>query len=70
MWWQNLEAVQTQTRTIDLRDVLSDVSRERLEMRDRVTRLQLGYEHLIVATNFQCYIFRSASKSTAKKFVL
>ncbi|KAI6222302.1 Intraflagellar transport protein 80-like protein [Aphelenchoides fujianensis] len=64
MWWHNLDAVQTQNKTIDLRDVLSDVSKERLEMRDRVTRLQLGYEHLVVATTKQCYIFSSKNWNT------
>ncbi|KAI6204717.1 Intraflagellar transport protein 80-like protein [Aphelenchoides besseyi] len=64
MWWHNLEAVQTQNKTIDLRDVLSDVAKERLEMRDRVTRLQLGFEHLVVATTKQCYIFSSRNWNT------
>ncbi|KAI6192323.1 Intraflagellar transport protein 80-like protein [Aphelenchoides bicaudatus] len=64
IWWHNLEAVQTQNKTIDLRDVLSDVSKERLELRDRVTRLQLGFEHLVVATTKQCYIFSSRNWNT------
>lgn len=56
--WRNIEAVQVKRQLVDVRDVLSVVAREKLEMRDRVTKLALGFEHLVIATTKQCYIFR------------
>uniref|UniRef100_A0A1I7VWG2 WD_REPEATS_REGION domain-containing protein n=1 Tax=Loa loa TaxID=7209 RepID=A0A1I7VWG2_LOALO len=55
--WRNIEAVQTKRQLIDIRDVLSDVACEKLELRDRITKLSLGFEQLVVATTKQCYIF-------------
>uniref|UniRef100_A0A1I8EJ94 WD_REPEATS_REGION domain-containing protein n=1 Tax=Wuchereria bancrofti TaxID=6293 RepID=A0A1I8EJ94_WUCBA len=55
--WRNIEAVQTKCQLIDIRDVLSDVACEKLELRDRVTKFSLGFEQLVVATTKQCYIF-------------
>ncbi|VDM93081.1 unnamed protein product, partial [Litomosoides sigmodontis] len=59
--WRNIEAIQTKQQLIDVRDVLSDVACEKLELRDRITKLSLGFEQLVVATVKQCYIFRLVS---------
>ncbi|VDM30087.1 unnamed protein product [Toxocara canis] len=56
--WRNIEAVQSKRKSVDVRDVLSDVAREKLEMRDRITKLALGFEQLVITTTKQCYIFR------------
>uniref|UniRef100_A0A914ZMI5 Intraflagellar transport protein 80 homolog n=1 Tax=Parascaris univalens TaxID=6257 RepID=A0A914ZMI5_PARUN len=56
--WRNIEAVQSKRKSVDVRDVLSEVAREKLEMRDRITKLALGFEQLVVTTTKQCYIFR------------
>ncbi|VBB31889.1 unnamed protein product, partial [Acanthocheilonema viteae] len=45
--WRNIEAVQTKRQLIDIRDVLSDVACEKLEVRDRITKLSLGFEQLV-----------------------
>uniref|UniRef100_A0A8R1TQ96 Intraflagellar transport protein 80 homolog n=1 Tax=Onchocerca volvulus TaxID=6282 RepID=A0A8R1TQ96_ONCVO len=55
--WRNIEVVQTKRQLIDIRDVLSDIACEKLELRDRITKLSLGFEYLVVATIKQCYIF-------------
>uniref|UniRef100_A0A915Q7B6 Intraflagellar transport protein 80 homolog n=1 Tax=Setaria digitata TaxID=48799 RepID=A0A915Q7B6_9BILA len=62
--WRNIEAVQTKRQLIDIRDVLSDVAREKLEVRDRITKLSLGFEQLVVATTKQCYIFSMKNWNT------
>ncbi|VDK46992.1 unnamed protein product [Anisakis simplex] len=62
--WRNLEAIQSKRRTVDVRDVVSDVAREKLEMRDRVTKLALGFEQLVVTTTKQCYIFSAKNWNT------
>uniref|UniRef100_A0A915EGG2 Intraflagellar transport protein 80 homolog n=1 Tax=Ditylenchus dipsaci TaxID=166011 RepID=A0A915EGG2_9BILA len=62
--WENLEAVQTKRKTVDIRDLTSEVSHEKLETRDRVTKLQLGYNYLVVATTKQFYIFSAKNWNT------
>jgi hypothetical protein len=56
--WEQLEAVQTRRKTINIRDLSSEVARERLDTRDPVIRAELGFNFLVVATTKQCYIFR------------
>ncbi|CAD5229738.1 unnamed protein product [Bursaphelenchus okinawaensis] len=64
LWWNNIEAVQVENRRIDLRDVMSEVAKERLEVKNRVTRLQLGYGQLVVSTTKQLYIFSAKNWNT------
>ncbi|CAD5233469.1 unnamed protein product [Bursaphelenchus xylophilus] len=64
LWWHNLEAVQVENRRIDLRDVMSEVAKEKLEVKNRVTRLQLGYGQLVVSTTKQLYIFSAKNWNT------
>ncbi|VDK82555.1 unnamed protein product [Onchocerca ochengi] len=45
--WRNIEVVQTKRQLIDIRDVLSDIACEKLELRDRITKLSLGFEYLV-----------------------
>ena len=56
--WKNIEATQTKRKLVDVKDVASEVGREKLELRDRITKIALGFNHLVVATTQQCYIFR------------
>uniref|UniRef100_A0A0N5A873 Intraflagellar transport protein 80 homolog n=1 Tax=Syphacia muris TaxID=451379 RepID=A0A0N5A873_9BILA len=62
--WKNLEATQTRKKFIDVRDVVSDVGQEKLETKDRITKIALGFHHLVVATTKQCYIFSSDNWNT------
>ncbi|KAH7717435.1 WD40 repeat [Aphelenchoides avenae] len=64
IYHNNLEAVQSKRKTIEIRDVLSDVARERLETRERITKIQLGFNHLVVATTKQIYVFSSRNWNT------
>ncbi|KAH7708444.1 WD40 repeat [Aphelenchoides avenae] len=64
IYHDNLEAVQSKRKTIEIRDVLSDVARERLETRERITKIQLGFNHLVVATTKQIYVFSSRNWNT------
>lgn len=56
--WHNIEAIQSKRKIIDVRDVTSELGREKLEIKDRITKLALGFDHLVVTTTKQCYIFR------------
>ncbi|VDN53941.1 unnamed protein product [Dracunculus medinensis] len=55
--WHNIEAIQSKRKIIDVRDVTSELGREKLEIKDRITKLALGFDHLVVTTTKQCYIF-------------
>ncbi|TKR81001.1 hypothetical protein L596_014953 [Steinernema carpocapsae] len=70
VWWNNLEATQTKHKTITVKDVKSEVAKETLELRDRITKMSLGYEHLVVATTKQCYIYSSKNWNTPSIFEL
>ena len=70
LWWHNLEILQSSRNAIEVRDVLSEVAKERLETRDRITKLQLGYGQLIVATTRQCYVYSSKNWNTPINFDL
>lgn len=66
--WRNLEATQTKRKFIDVKDVVSEVGQEKLETKDRIIKIALGYHHLVVATTKQCYIFRfTYNKNKEKK---
>uniref|UniRef100_A0A1I7XK53 WD_REPEATS_REGION domain-containing protein n=1 Tax=Heterorhabditis bacteriophora TaxID=37862 RepID=A0A1I7XK53_HETBA len=62
--YRNLEVVQTKQNIIEVRDVSSDVARERLETRDRVTRISIGYEYVVTITTGYIYIFSSKNWNT------
>ncbi|VDD95816.1 unnamed protein product [Enterobius vermicularis] len=62
--WRNLEATQTKRKFIDVKDVVSEVGQEKLETKDRIIKIALGYHHLVVATTKQCYIFSSDNWNT------
>uniref|UniRef100_A0AC35FJS9 Intraflagellar transport protein 80 homolog n=1 Tax=Panagrolaimus sp. PS1159 TaxID=55785 RepID=A0AC35FJS9_9BILA len=64
LWWHNLEILQSTRNVIEVRDVLSEVAKEKLETRDRITKLQLGYSQLVVTTTRQCYIYSSKNWNT------
>lgn len=50
--------MQTKRKTIEVKDVISDVAREKLETKDRITKFSIAFGYLIIATTKQCYIFR------------
>lgn len=47
--------------------MLSDVARERLETRERITKIQLGFNHLVVATTKQIYVFRCVTQKRIRE---
>ena len=55
--WNQYEATQTKRKTIEIRDGAND-SREKVEIKDRITKMTLGYDHLLVTTPQQLYVFR------------
>lgn len=53
-----MEAIQVKRKVIEVKDLTAEILHERLETRDRIVKLQIGYNYLIVVTIKQCYIYR------------
>lgn len=49
--------------TLVVRNVLDD-SEEKLELSERVAKMALGFDHLVVTTSSQCHIFSTANWNT------
>uniref|UniRef100_A0A0X3PK13 Uncharacterized protein n=2 Tax=Schistocephalus solidus TaxID=70667 RepID=A0A0X3PK13_SCHSO len=56
MEWEGLEATVRDERLITTFNV-DDGAVEKLEFRDRIVKMSVGYGHLIVITTLQCYIY-------------
>jgi hypothetical protein len=56
--WKNFEIVVSGPKTISVRNVLND-AREKLEFRDRIIKLSMGFSQMVVATSLQCYVYQS-----------
>ncbi|KAE9554173.1 hypothetical protein FO519_002594 [Halicephalobus sp. NKZ332] len=69
-WWKNLEVIQTSENSIEVKNVLSEVGREKLETKNRITKVQLGFGYLVTSTTKQCYIFSSKNWNTPVIFEL
>ncbi|XP_054838570.1 intraflagellar transport protein 80 homolog isoform X3 [Eublepharis macularius] len=67
--WKNYEITLTKRRTMEVRNVLNDAV-DLLEFRDRVIKASLNYEHLVVSTSLQCYIFSTKNWNTPLIFDL
>ena len=55
--WSNFEATVTESKKIMVRNVLNE-GFDKLDFRDRVIKASLSFNHLVVATAAQCYIYR------------
>lgn len=55
--WSNFEATVTESKKIMVRNVLNE-GYDKLDFRDRVIKASLAFNHLVVATAAQCYIYR------------
>ncbi|CAI4226047.1 unnamed protein product [Auanema sp. JU1783] len=62
--YRNLEIVQTKPNMIEVRDVSSDTAKEKLETRDRITRISIKYDYVMIITITQLYIFSSSNWNT------
>ena len=55
--WKYLEIVVTDPRAVMVYNVVDD-NKERLEFRDRVVKLNVGFGYLVAISTTQCYIYR------------
>jgi len=55
--WKNIEATLVETRKIRIQDVGNESIEEIDFSRDRVVELGLGFDHLVVTTTSQCFVY-------------
>lgn len=56
--YEEYEIVQTKKTVIEVRDVSSEISHETLETKERISRMSILYQYLIVVTSSYIYVYR------------
>uniref|UniRef100_A0A1A7YHY2 Intraflagellar transport 80 homolog n=1 Tax=Iconisemion striatum TaxID=60296 RepID=A0A1A7YHY2_9TELE len=67
--WKNFVITLTKRRSMEVKNVLNDAV-DILEFRDRIIKVSLAYDHLVVATSLQCYVYNSRNWNTPLIFDL
>lgn len=67
--WKNFEVTVTDKKSILVRDVTNNI-KESLDFRDRIIKTSLAFNHLVVATTSQCYIYSVRNWNTPMIFDL
>lgn len=67
--WKNFEMTLVANKKIDVRNVLNNTT-EKLDFRDRVIKTSLAYNHLVVATSSQVYVYSVKNWNTPMIFDL
>ncbi|PWA20251.1 hypothetical protein CCH79_00003920 [Gambusia affinis] len=67
--WKNFSITLTKRRTMQVRNVQNDAV-DVLEFRDRVIKASLAFDHLVVATSLQCYVYNTRNWNTPLIFDL
>lgn len=65
----NFTASVSERKVVTVRNVL-DETKEQLELPERVIQLALRYDHLVVTTPTQCYIYKTNNWNTPAIFDL
>ncbi|CAL8086530.1 unnamed protein product [Calicophoron daubneyi] len=63
MEWNGFEAAIVDERTIHVHNIRNGAM-DKLEFRDRVPKASLGFDHLVVATASQCYVYSTKNFNT------
>ncbi|KAL3846590.1 hypothetical protein ACJMK2_017565 [Sinanodonta woodiana] len=67
--WMNFEATVVASKQIRVRNVMNEAT-EKLDFKDRVVKASLSFNHLVVATASQCYIYSTKNWNTPMIFDL
>ncbi|KJH48737.1 WD domain, G-beta repeat protein [Dictyocaulus viviparus] len=60
----SLEVIQTKKNMLEVHDLSADLAKEYLETRDRVIKVSIAHDQLIVVTTLQLYIYSSKNWNT------
>ncbi|XP_039264339.1 intraflagellar transport protein 80 homolog [Styela clava] len=67
--WKKFEVSVVSRKTIEVRDVTNN-AHEVLDMKDRIIKVSLGYDHLVVVTSSQCHVYHTTNFNTPVIFDL
>lgn len=67
--WKNYEVTMTGRKSISVQNVSNDAW-EKLEFPDRIIKVSVGYNHLVVVTSSQCHIYTTKNWNTPVIFDL
>ncbi|PAA76732.1 hypothetical protein BOX15_Mlig022764g2, partial [Macrostomum lignano] len=67
--WKNIEAVIESEKSISVRNVLDD-AKDKLDFRDRIVKASLNWNHLVVCTASQCFVYGTRNWNTPTIFDL
>lgn len=67
--YTNFVASVSERKVVTVRNIL-DETKEQLELPERVIQLALRYDHLVVTTPSQCYIYSTSNWNTPAIFDL
>lgn len=62
--WKNIEVTLSETRKLKIHDIVNESVEEIEFARDRVVEIGLEFDHLIVTTTTQCYIYNISNLNT------
>jgi intraflagellar transport protein 80 len=57
--WKNIEALLDEATHLKVSDVNTNEVIEELNFRDRVVKMSLGFNHLILTTSSQCHVYNT-----------
>lgn len=60
--WKEFEVMVADQKIISVRNVCND-TKEKLDFKDRIIKVSIGYKHLVVTTSTQCYVYRYAYRT-------
>ena len=66
--WANLEVIINGNCTVDVFNIASG-SKEHLEFNDKIVTASLTWNHLVIITATQMYIFKYVSNTTKRKYI-
>ncbi|XP_074657644.1 intraflagellar transport protein 80 homolog [Tubulanus polymorphus] len=67
--WKNYEVTVAANKSINVKNVQNETV-EKLEFRDRIIKVSMGFEHLVVSTSSQCYVYTTKNWNTPMIFDL
>lgn len=67
--WKEFEVNVVSRKTVEVRNVTND-AHEVLDMKDRIIKVSLGFDHLVVVTSSQCQVYRTNNFNTPVIFDL
>ncbi|CAD6189090.1 unnamed protein product [Caenorhabditis auriculariae] len=62
--YNKLDIVQTQKTLVEVRDVSSEVAKEKLETKEKITQISILFQHLIIVSTSQIYVYSSKNWNT------